>query len=76
MLSLHLTEAASTVDEGIQKKKKNHGSRRSLDLAERTTILIISNEEIEFIMKLVKFLGESSLLIKCKNKRIDFLVCY
>ena len=50
-------------DAAIQKrKKKNHGSR--------ITALIISNEEMEGIVKLVKFLEESRLLIKGYNETI------
>ena len=55
-----------------KKKKKNHGSghRPSTlalhpsDLASHATALIISNEEIIDIMKIVKSLEESGLLIK------------
>ena len=47
--------------------------------------LLISNEEINDIMKIVKFLEESGLLIKsvsktikneAKNKKADSSVCY
>ena len=49
------------------------------------TALIISNEEVEEVMKIVKSLEESGLLIKGvsetikmkqKNKKVDFLACY
>ena len=49
------------------------------------TALIISNEEVEEVMKIVKSLDESGLLIKGvsetikmkqKNKKVDFLACY
>ena len=48
------------------------------------TTLITSTEEMIDIMKIVKLLEESGLLIKCetiknkveKNKKADFLVCY
>ena len=49
------------------------------------TALIISNEEMNDIMKIVKSLEESGLLIKVivkqlkmkqKNKKEDFSVCY
>ena len=48
------------------------------------TTLIIFTEEMIDIMKIVKLLEESGLLIKCetiknkveKNKKADFLVCY
>ena len=50
-----------------------------------TTTLIISNEEMNDIMKIVKSLEESGLLIKgvskaikneAKNKKEDFSECY
>ena len=49
------------------------------------TTLIILNEEIDNILKIVKSLEESSLLIqvlakqfkiKQNNKKVDFLECY
>ena len=49
-----LTAAASAIDAGIQ--KRIHGSR--------TTTLIISNEEINDIMKIVQALGDSNILKK------------
>ena len=54
LLPLGLSAEMSAVDASIQ--KKNYGSG--------TTTLIISNEEIEDIMKIVKSLEESGLLIK------------
>ena len=39
------------------------------DLAKRTT-LIISNEEVNDIMKIVKSLEDSGLLIKCVSETI------
>ena len=49
------------------------------------TTLIILNEEMDDIMKIVKSLKESGLLMKGvsetikmkqKNKKVDFLTCY
>ena len=49
------------------------------------TTLIISNEEMDDIMKIVKSLEESGLLIKdasetiqneAKNKKVNILACY
>ena len=40
------------------------GSSPPLDIASRTTTLIISNEEMNDIMKIIKSLEKSSLLIK------------
>ena len=51
-------------------QKKIYGSGRPSDLTFRTTALIISNEEIEDIMKIVKSLEESGLLIKEINETI------
>ena len=60
MIPLALTEAKSTTGAVIQ---KIHGSG--------TTALITSNEVIEDIMKIVKSLEESCLLIKDTSKAIE-----
>ena len=69
------TAAASGKDAAIIKKILGSG----------TTDLIISNDEINNILKIVKSLEDSGLLLegvrkqlkmKQKNKRRDFLVCY
>ena len=54
MISLGLTTAASAADATISKKMFGSG----------TTIKIISNEEMNDILKIVKSLEESGLLIK------------
>ena len=41
-----------------------------MDLASPTTALTISNEEMEYLMKIVKSLEESGLLIKGINETI------
>ena len=51
---LGITAAASTIDAGIQ--KKIHGSG--------TATLIISNEEINYILKIVQALEDSNILLK------------
>ena len=75
LIPLGLTSAASATDAAIQKKIFGSG----------TTTLIISNEEMNDVMKIFKSLEESGLLIKGiietiknaqKNKKEDFLVCY
>ena len=57
---------------------------RLLDIAKQTS-LIISNEEMNDIMKIVKSLEELGILIKAlakqfrmkqNNKKVDFWVCY
>ena len=68
---LGITAAASAIDAGIQKKIHGSGS----------TTLIISNEEINDIMKIVQALEGSNILLKAvtktnktetKNKNEDF----
>ena len=57
---LRITAAASAIDAGIQ--KKIHGSG--------TTTLIISNEEMNDIMKIVQALEDSNILLKGVTKTI------
>ena len=75
MIPLRLTAAASAGDAGIHKKILGPGNRT----------LIISNHEMEDIIKIVKSLEDSSLLLKGvsgtiqndgKEKKQDLLVCY
>ena len=58
--ALELTAAASATDAAIHKEMFGSG----------TTTLIISNDEINDIMKIIKSLEESSLLIKDVSKTI------
>ena len=51
---LGITAAASAIDAGIQKKINGSG----------TTTLIISNEEMNYIMKIVQALEDSNILLK------------
>ena len=76
LIRLGLTAAAPSTDTAIHKKMFESGRiakvsdcTRHSDLALHTT-LIISNEVMEDIMKIVKSLGESGLLIKGVNKTI------
>ena len=75
LIRLGLMEAASATAAAIQKKIYGSG----------TTALIISDEEMKDIMKIVKSLEDSGLLIKSviekikinqKNKREDLFQCY
>ena len=59
---LGITAAASAIDARIQKKKKKHGSG--------TTILIISNEEMNDMMKIVQTLEYSNILQQGVTKTI------
>ena len=58
---LGITAAASAVDAGIQ--KKIHGSG--------TTTLIVSNEEMNDIMKIIQALEDSNILLKGITKTIE-----
>ena len=75
LIPLGLTVAESAADAGIRKKVLESG----------VATLIISNEDMDDIMKIVKSLEKSCLLIKGvsdtlkikkKNKGVDFLACY
>ena len=68
-------KVAAAADAGLHKEV----------LGSRTTTLIISNDEMEDFIKIVKSLEDSSLLLKgvseiiqneAKNKKEDSLVCY
>ena len=61
LVPLGITAAASAIDAGIQKKKK-HGSG--------ATTLIISNREMNEIMKIVQALKDSNILLKGVTKTI------
>ena len=60
LIPLELTAAVSTADAGTHKKS----------LASGTTTLIISNHEIENIIKIVKSLEDSGLLLNRVSKTI------
>lgn len=74
-----LTAVVSVVDAGI--RQNILGSRTSVS----GTILIMQNEELKHIMKIVRSLENSGIMIKAvtqtiesetKERRVDFLVCY
>ena len=54
LASLEITATASAIDAGIRKKTHGFG----------TTTLIISNEEMNDIMKVVQALDDSNILLK------------
>ena len=77
LIPLGLTAAASAADAGIHKK--------ILGCGHNNATLIISNDEMVDILKIVKSLEDSGVLLKglvkqfkinLKNKEEDFLVCY
>ena len=89
LIPLGLTAAASAADAGIHKKILGSGHNRSLSSVLHNATLIISNDEIEDIIKIVKSLEDSGLLLKgvretirereqegARKKKEDFLVSY
>ena len=65
LIPLGLAAAASAADAEIHKKILGSGCRNSLSTASHnTTTLIISNNEMEDIIKIVKSLEDSGLLLK------------
>ena len=68
LIPLGFTAAASAADTGIHKKILGSGNHLSHDCpsssASHNTVLIISNDEIENIIKIVKSLEDSGLLLK------------
>ena len=85
LIALGLRAAASAADAGIHKKILRSGGRRHSSSASHNTTLIISNKDMEDLIKIVKSLGDSGLLLKevtesvqneVKNEKVDFLVCY
>ena len=53
------------------KKKKNLGSGRHSSSASHNTTLIISNDEMKDIIKIVKSLEDSGLLLKGVSKTVQ-----
>ena len=62
LISLGLTAAASAADAGIHKKIL--GSGRHSSSASHNTTLIISNKDMDDLIKIVKSLEDSELLLK------------
>ena len=71
LISLGLTAAASSADAGIHKQIL--GSGRLLDLAppHNNTTLIISNDEMDDILRIVKSLEDSGVLLKGLSETIQ-----
>ena len=68
LIPLGLTAAASAADAGIHKKILGSGNHL---LHNNTTTLIISNDEMEDIIKIVKLLEDSGLLLKGASETIQ-----
>ena len=64
LVPLGLTVAASAADAGIHKKILGSGNNNN-------TILIISNDEMDDILKIVKYLGDSGVLLKGVSETIQ-----
>ena len=64
LILLVLTAAASAADAGIHKKILGRGKHPSDLTSHNNTILIISNDEMKDIIKIVKFLEDTGLLFK------------
>ena len=62
LIPLGLSSGMQAADAAIQ--RSIYGSGHPSDLASRTTALIISNEEMEDVRKMIKSLRESGLLVK------------
>ena len=64
LIILVLTAAASAAEAGIRKKILEPGKHPSDLASHNNTILIISNDEMKDIIKIVKFLEDTGLLFK------------
>ena len=71
MIPLGLTAAASAADAGIHKKILGSGNCPSSSVLHNNTTLIISNDEIEGIIKIVKSLEDSGLILKGVSKTVQ-----
>ena len=67
---LVLTAAASAADAGIHKKILESG-KRPLDSTSNTATLTISNDEIENIIKIVKYLEDCGLLLEGVTETVE-----
>ena len=71
LIPLELTAAASAADAGIYKKTLGSVRHPSDSALHNNTILIISNDEMEDIIKIVKSLEDSRLLLKGVSEAIQ-----
>ena len=70
LIPLGLTAAASTADAGIHKKMLGSGRRHSSSSTSHNTTLIISNKDMEDLIKIVKSLEDSGLLLNRVTKSV------
>ena len=72
LIPLGLTAAASAVDAGIHKKILGSGKRPLHSaLPHNNTTLIISNDEMDYILKIIKSLEDSGVLLKGVSETIQ-----
>ena len=71
LIPLGLTAAALAADEGIHKKILGSGKHTSDSASHNNTILIISNNEMRGIIRIVKSLEDSGLLLKGVSETIQ-----
>ena len=71
LIPLGLTAAVSPEDAGIHKKILESGKNPSDSASHNNTILIISNDEMKYIMRIVKSLEDSDLLLKGVSETIQ-----
>ena len=71
LIPLGLTVAASAADAGIHKKILGSVHPLNLALPHNNTILIISNDEMDDILKIVKSLEDSGVLLKGVSETIQ-----
>ena len=64
LIPLGLTGAASAADAGIHKKILGSGRRRSSSSASHNATIIISSKDMDDLIKIVKSLEDSGLLLK------------
>ena len=81
MAPLAKMESASAIDDGIQGKMHGIGLVRTW----KGILLVILNEDTNYIIKIIKSLENSSVLInwvsktvkhEIKKRKVDILVCY
>ena len=71
LIPLGLTVAALAADEGIHKKILASGKHTTDSASHNNTILIITNNEMRCIIRIVKSLDDSGLLLKGVTETIQ-----
>ena len=71
LIPLGLTAAASAADAGIHRKILGSGRRHSSSSPSHNTTLIISNKDMEDLIKVVKSLEDSGLLLNGVTESVE-----